>query len=117
MSNQSGWGVLFFTVTVSQLKGCVTIFIFCADLGHYTRTELDNGAGYVFACRVIHTGHTDFFSNQTVHVALIYLVIERCLSIVIYKDVKKNQMEPMLRARKKASFRETGTAFDLISYS
>jgi len=26
-------------------------------------------------------------------------------------------MEPMLWARKKASFRGTGTAFDLISYS
>ena len=59
--------ILFFNLTIAQLKGSVTVGVAILHLSNYTGTGLDYGAGYITTSRVIDAGHSDFFSDNSVH--------------------------------------------------
>ena len=47
----------------SDLHGCVTIDIFCFQLGNHTGSQFDDRTRLVFTIRVEDAGHSDFLAN------------------------------------------------------
>ena len=60
-------GVFFFALAVSELQSVVAIGFVVENLCDYTRASFDDRTGNVFTVAVVDAGHSDFFTNQTVH--------------------------------------------------
>ena len=60
-------GVFFFALAISELQSVVAIGFVIENLCDYTRASFDDRTCNVFAVAVVDAGHSDFFTNQTVH--------------------------------------------------
>ena len=52
-----------FLLAKSKLDGIITIFFFCSNLCHHTRTSFNHSARNLFSVGIKKTGHSDFLSN------------------------------------------------------
>src|SRR5690606_116966 len=59
--------ILFFCFSECDLKRIITVGIYGLLLSNHTRTSFDDGTSGLLAIRLKHTGHADFFTNNTFH--------------------------------------------------
>ncbi len=80
VAEQRGGSVFHLPFAVSQLQGSIAVGIFYEDLRHHAGASFDDRTSDVFTVLVENAGHPDFFSNQTVHGVVVY-VIERLVVV------------------------------------
>jgi len=60
-----------FGIPISQLEGSIPIGLLGLHLRHNARTCFNDGTRHTFASAIVHTGHANLFTNQSVHHFLI----------------------------------------------